>query len=141
MLSELPSVCLIPHADAPQSAVKFDNFLWYAAFVTCSAAGMALGPLLAVPMARVPTVQIGPLTFNPITAGAWVMSLIWLVFLAVTMLFFQEPPVRYDHQLTILSLSCRVALQPSAPLLAAAICNVYVVGLQTCSNLNFKEAL
>lgn len=68
--------------------------LFGAAFVTCSAAGMALGPLLAVPMSRVPTVYLGPLTFNPITAGAWVMSLIWLVFLAVTVFFFQEPPVR-----------------------------------------------
>ena len=66
-----------------------------AAFVTCSAAGMALGPLLAVPMSRVPTLHFGPFTFNPITAGAYVMSLIWLVFLAVTVFFFTEPPVRY----------------------------------------------
>ena len=66
-----------------------------AAFVTCSAAGMALGPLLAVPMSRVPTIQLGYITFNPITAGAYIMSLIWLVFLAVTVFFFKEPPVRY----------------------------------------------
>ena len=66
-----------------------------AAFVTCSAAGMALGPLLAVPMARVPTVQLGFITFNSITAGAYVMSLIWLVFLAVTIFCFEEPPIRY----------------------------------------------
>ena len=70
------------------------SFMWSAAFVTCSAAGMALGPLLAVPMARVPPLQLGPFTFNPITAGAYVMSLIWLVFLAVTIFFFTEPPVR-----------------------------------------------
>ncbi|KAL3144746.1 hypothetical protein ABBQ38_001867 [Trebouxia sp. C0009 RCD-2024] len=67
-----------------------------AAFVTCSAAGMALGPLLAVPMSRVPTTHFGPFTFNAITAGAYVMSLIWLVFLAVTLFFFTEPPVRAD---------------------------------------------
>lgn len=67
-----------------------------AAFVTCSAAGMALGPLLAVPMARVPTVQLGFITFNSITAGAYVMSLIWLVFLAVTIFCFEEPPIRAD---------------------------------------------
>lgn len=72
-----------------------DRLVCAAAFVTCSAAGMALGPLLAVPMARVPTLQVGPVTFNPITAGAWVMSIIWLVFLAVTLFFFQEPPIRY----------------------------------------------
>ena len=60
---------------------------------------MALGPLLAVPMARVPTLQVGPVTFNPITAGAWVMSIIWLVFLAVTLFFFQEPPIRYAHHI------------------------------------------
>lgn len=88
---------------------------------------MALGPLLAVPMSRVPTLQMGPLTFNPITAGAWVMSLIWLVFLAVTMFFFQEPPVRYDRQLTILSLSCTAAL-PTSALLAAAMRNACIFG-------------
>jgi len=55
---------------------------------------MALGPLLAVPMARVPTVQLGFITFNSITAGAYVMSLIWLVFLAVTIFCFEEPPIR-----------------------------------------------
>lgn len=75
-----------------------------AAFVTCSAAGMALGPLLAVPMSRVPTLHFGPLTFNPITAGAYVMSLIWLVFLAVTVCFFREPPIRYG--MTVLGLFC-----------------------------------
>ena len=57
---------------------------------------MALGPLLAVPMSRVPTMQFGPFTFNAITAGAYVMSLIWLLFLAVTIFFFTEPPVRYS---------------------------------------------
>lgn len=67
-----------------------------AAFVTCSAAGMALGPLLAVPMARVPSIQLGFVTFNSITAGAYVMSLIWLVFLVVTLIFFKEPPIRAD---------------------------------------------
>ena len=56
---------------------------------------MALGPLLAVPMSRVPTIHFGPFTFNAITAGAYVMSLIWLVFLAVTVFFFTEPPIRY----------------------------------------------
>ncbi len=76
-----------------------------AAFVTCSAAGMALGPLLAVPMARVPTVQLGFITFNSITAGAYVMSLIWLVFLAVTIFCFEEPPIRYHIR------PCHVALE------------------------------
>lgn len=74
-----------------------------AAFVTCSAAGMALGPLLAVPMSRVPTIHFGPFTFNAITAGAYVMSLIWLVFLAVTIFFFTEPPVRYTRQCILIS--------------------------------------
>ena len=78
-----------------------------AAFVTCSAAGMALGPLLAVPMSRVPTLHFGPFTFNSVTAGAYVMSLIWLVFLAVTVCFFTEPPVRYG--ITVPDSTCHAA--------------------------------
>lgn len=113
--------CLLWLCTWPQVSVA-DHRLCLAAFVTCSAAGMALGPLLAVPMARVPTLQMGPLTFNPITAGAWVMSIIWVLFLAVTIIFFQEPPVRYalniHHLLTVSAgclQSCTVSDHHSAP--------------------------
>eukprot|EP00891_Asterochloris_glomerata_P001311 jgi/Astpho2/1311/Aster-06184 len=71
-----------------------------AAFVTCSAAGMALGPLLALPLQHFPDLHYLGLSFNPVTMGAWVMSAIWVVFLTITLICFSEPPVRasqIDH--------------------------------------------
>ena len=62
--------------------------------MTCSAAGMALGPLLALPLQHFPELHYLGLSFNPVTMGAWVMSAIWVVFLTITLIFFKEPPVR-----------------------------------------------
>lgn len=62
-----------------------------AAFVTSSAVGMACGPLLALPLSYLPTTSLGPISIDPVTAGGWVMGLLWLTFLLLTLLIFEEP--------------------------------------------------
>ncbi|KAL0025314.1 hypothetical protein WJX79_004533 [Trebouxia sp. C0005] len=62
-----------------------------AAFVTSSAVGMACGPLLALPLSYLPTTSLGPISIDPVTAGGWVMGLLWLTFLLLTLLMFEEP--------------------------------------------------
>ncbi len=62
-----------------------------AAFVTSSAVGMAFGPLLALPLSYLPTTSLGPISIDPVTAGGWVMGLLWLTFLLLTLLMFEEP--------------------------------------------------
>lgn len=62
-----------------------------AAFVTSSAVGMACGPLLALPLSYLPQTSLGPISIDPVTAGGWVMSLLWALFLVLTLLFFAEP--------------------------------------------------
>ena len=52
---------------------------------------MAVGPLLAEPLQRLPTMQLGSLTIDPITAGAYLMLIIWVAFLAVTIICFADP--------------------------------------------------
>ena len=63
----------------------------YAAFVTSSAVGMACGPLLALPLSYLPETSLGSLRIDPVTAGGWLMGLLWLIFLVLTLLFFAEP--------------------------------------------------
>lgn len=84
-----------PHAVQLCSSLHLQHStLCAAAFVTCSAAGMALGPLLALPLQHFPDLHYLGLSFNPVTMGAWVMSAIWVVFLTITLICFSEPPVR-----------------------------------------------
>jgi hypothetical protein len=62
-----------------------------AAFVCASATGMALGPLLALLLARAPSVKAGPLTFNRITLAAWIMVVSWLAFTVAWLALFKDP--------------------------------------------------
>eukprot|EP00884_Botryococcus_braunii_P019635 jgi/Botrbrau1/6355/Bobra.0098s0014.1 len=62
-----------------------------ALFVSLSAVGMALGPLLALPLSHFPDLSFAGVTFNNITMGGWVMSLAWIVFLAVGAVAFEDP--------------------------------------------------
>lgn len=52
---------------------------------------MACGPLLALPLSYLPKTALGPVNIDPITAGGWVMGLLWLLFLVLTLFFFAEP--------------------------------------------------
>ena len=61
------------------------------AFVTSSAVGMACGPLLALPLSYLPSASLGPVSVDPVTAGGWVMALLWILFLLITLVFFSEP--------------------------------------------------
>lgn len=63
----------------------------HAAFVCASAIGMALGPLLSLVLARVPTTHVLGLTVNPITVAGWIMLGIWAVFIVAWVALFKEP--------------------------------------------------
>ena len=52
---------------------------------------MACGPLLALPLSYLPKTSVGPISIDPVTAGGWVMGLLWLLFLVLTLFFFAEP--------------------------------------------------
>ena len=52
---------------------------------------MACGPLLALPLSYLPTTSWGPICIDPVTAGGWVMGLLWVIYLLLTLLFFVEP--------------------------------------------------
>lgn len=65
-------------------------------FVAASAAGMALGPFVAVPLTMMlrdygDTWRIAGLTVNVITVEGWLMVAVWLAFFVVAVLFFDEP--------------------------------------------------
>mmetsp|Transcript_7795 Transcript_7795/g.48330 ORF Transcript_7795/g.48330 Transcript_7795/m.48330 type:complete len:752 (+) Transcript_7795:5453-7708(+) len=71
-----------------------------AAFVASSTIGMALGPILAAPLSGVrTTIGIGNavLHLNEITLGGWVMALVWFLYAATTLFFFQEPTKAGDE--------------------------------------------
>ena len=90
--SHLFSACLLRHALCSAPISQTHSILpAAAAFVTASAVGMAVGPLLAEPLQRLPTMQLGSLTIDPITAGAYLMLIIWVAFLAVTIFCFADP--------------------------------------------------
>ena len=38
------------------------------------------------------------LTFGPITLGGWCMNVAWVVFIAVSMIFFQDPLILQKEQ-------------------------------------------
>lgn len=63
-----------------------------AAFVGASNLGMALGPLLSLPLAFLPEAQLAGIPVNPITAVGLVMALLWLAFLAAAAIWFKDPP-------------------------------------------------
>lgn len=65
-----------------------------AAFVGSSALGMALGPLMARIFQEFPSRRWHGVTLDPITMGAWTMTVLWLLFLVVTLLFFEDPMVK-----------------------------------------------
>ncbi|KAK9915918.1 hypothetical protein WJX75_005971 [Coccomyxa subellipsoidea] len=73
------------------------------AFVCASATGMALGPLLALLLARAPSVKAGPLTFNRITLAAWIMVVSWLAFTVAWLALFKDPlkEQRRRHRLLV----------------------------------------
>ena len=75
----------------PYCQIATTQKLCDAAFVTSSAVGMACGPLLALPLSYLPTTSLGPISIDPVTAGGWVMGLLWLTFLLLTLLIFEEP--------------------------------------------------
>lgn len=70
---------------------KKDRTAASALFVSLSAVGMALGPLLALPLSHVPDLSFAGVSFNSITMGGWVMTGAWLLFLAVAAAFFEDP--------------------------------------------------
>lgn len=55
---------------------------------------MACGPLLALPLSYIPSISLGKVSVDKITAGGYVMSAFWAVFLAVVLVFFKEPKTR-----------------------------------------------
>lgn len=67
---------------------------WHAAFVGASNLGMALGPLLSLPLAYLPEAELAGIPVNPITAVGFVMALLWLAFLAAAAVWFTDPPAR-----------------------------------------------
>jgi hypothetical protein len=70
-----------------------------AAFVGASNLGMALGPLLSLPLAYLPDGrQVAGLPVNSITAVGWIMAAAWLAFLLATIAWFPEPPKRWVGQ-------------------------------------------
>jgi hypothetical protein len=65
-------------------------------FVAASAAGMALGPFMAVPLSfwldrYSDTWSVWGLSMNVITMSGWLMVFLWALFGIVTLLFFEEP--------------------------------------------------
>jgi hypothetical protein len=65
-------------------------------FVAASAAGMALGPFMAVPLTAAmerygDRLHVMGLTLNAITISGWLMVVAWGVFAIVAVLFFEEP--------------------------------------------------
>jgi hypothetical protein len=68
-----------------------------AAFVAASAAGAAVGPLLAFPLSMIKgTLLFGRFSWNPVTSGGWIMASCWLVFSAYVYLNFVDPPIPED---------------------------------------------
>jgi hypothetical protein len=70
---------------------KKDRTAASALFVSLSAVGMALGPLLALPLSHMPSLTFLGLTFNDITMGGWVMTACWILFMVVAAVAFEEP--------------------------------------------------
>lgn len=64
------------------------------AFVGSSNLGMALGPLLSLPLASLPDRHLAGLPVNPVTAIGWVMAACWTAFFVATAFWFPEPPRR-----------------------------------------------
>ncbi|PSC71982.1 MFS general substrate transporter [Micractinium conductrix] len=71
-----------------------------AAFVGASNLGMALGPLLALPLAALPD-DGGPLLaglpLTPVTALGLTMGAAWAAFLLAALLWFRDPPERWEQ--------------------------------------------
>ncbi|KAK9906755.1 hypothetical protein WJX75_007454 [Coccomyxa subellipsoidea] len=72
--------------------VAYKDRTWASAlFVSLSAVGMALGPLLALPLSHFPTLKFAGLTFDHITMGGWLMNVAWLIFMAFAYFGFEDP--------------------------------------------------
>ncbi|KAK9832195.1 hypothetical protein WJX74_002578 [Apatococcus lobatus] len=61
------------------------------AFVSANAVGMALGPLLALPLGKFPDLHFHGWTFNGLTMASYIMAIIWASLLFFTIFFFEEP--------------------------------------------------
>lgn len=55
---------------------------------------MACGPLLALPLSYIPKTSLGPVSIDKMTAGGYVMGLLWAVYFVITFIFFKEPKQR-----------------------------------------------
>jgi len=62
--------------------------------VGASNLGMALGPLLSLPLSYLPESELAGVAINPITAVGLFMALAWLLFLACAARVFRDPPAR-----------------------------------------------
>lgn len=65
-------------------------------FVAASAAGMAVGPFIAVPLTALlrgyhDTLRFAGLTINVITVEGWLMVAAWAAFFVIAVLYFDEP--------------------------------------------------
>ena len=80
-------VLFAPQASLTRHACSAHSFCMHlpAAFVGASNLGMALGPLLSLPLAYLPDGrQVAGLPVNSITAVGWIMAAAWLAFLLAT---------------------------------------------------------
>ena len=59
--------------------------------MSANAVGMALGPLLALPLGKFPDLHFHGWTFNGLTMASYIMALLWAVLLFFTIFFFEEP--------------------------------------------------
>ncbi|CAL5227554.1 g10545 [Coccomyxa viridis] len=72
--------------------VAYKDRTWASAlFVSLSAVGMALGPLLSLPLSLFPTRHFAGLTFDHITMGGWIMNIAWLIFAVWAWVAFEDP--------------------------------------------------
>ncbi|BDA46399.1 SPX domain-containing membrane protein At1g63010 [Coccomyxa sp. Obi] len=72
--------------------VAYKDRTWASAlFVSLSAVGMALGPLLALPLSHFPDLKFAGLTFDHITMGGWLMNIAWLIFILFAYFGFEDP--------------------------------------------------
>lgn len=90
------------------TACHFVFWLATAAFVGASNLGMALGPLLSLPLAYLPDRQVAGLSVNSITAVGWIMAFLWVLFFAATLIWFPDPPKRCRTVLCCAMLLCAV---------------------------------
>lgn len=73
-------------------------------FVCASALGMALGPLLALLLAKVPLTKLGAITLDRITAAGWIMAMVWVAFIVCWLIIFRDPLIECAHLLPLLAL-------------------------------------